>query len=84
MLGGTVGTILNTPFDVAKTRIQSQLLVGKYNWTIPAIGTIAREEGFKALYKGFVPKVLRLGPGGGILLVVFDFVSSFIRENLIK
>jgi len=23
-----------------------------------------REEGFGALYKGFLPKVLRLGPGG--------------------
>lgn len=75
---------MNTPFDVAKTRIQSQVAkVGKYNWTIPAVGLIAKEEGLKALYKGFVPKVLRLGPGGGILLVVFDFVSSFIRENLI-
>ena len=31
---------------------------------------VAKEEGFEALYKGFVPKVLRLGPGGGILLVV--------------
>lgn len=28
-----------------------------------------------ALYKGFVPKVLRLGPGGGILLVVVSLDS---------
>jgi hypothetical protein len=28
-----------------------------------------REEGFRALYKGFAPKVLLLGPGGGVLLV---------------
>ena len=84
-LGGTFGTMLNTPFDVAKTRIQSQLPGQlKYNWTIPAIATIAREEGAAALYKGFVPKVLRLGPGGGILLVVFDIVSDFVRKNLIK
>lgn len=27
--------------------------------------------------------VLRLGPGGGILLVVFDFVSGFIRANVL-
>ncbi len=33
-----------------------------------------------ALYKGFVPKVLRLGPGGGILLVVFDAVSAAMRK----
>lgn len=49
---------------------------------------IAKEEGFKALYKGFVPKVLRLGPGisnliqgGGILLVVYDFVSGYLRRK---
>lgn len=83
-LGGAFGTLINTPIDVVKTRVQSQ--VGphpKYNFTIPAVFTIAREEGVKALYKGFVPKVLRLGPGGGILLVVFDTLSKFIRENWI-
>eukprot|EP00842_Homolaphlyctis_polyrhiza_P006461 jgi/Hompol1/6816/HPOL_003794-RA len=80
-IGGTVGTIINTPFDVVKTRVQSQITTPlKYNWTFPALATIAREEGVAALYKGFVPKVLRLGPGGGILLVVFDFVSEYIRK----
>lgn len=39
---------------------------------------------FKALYKGFVPKVLRLGPGGGILLVVFDQVTTLMRKHLDK
>lgn len=38
---------------------------------------------FTALYKGFVPKVLRLGPGGGILLVVFESVTSWMRKNLL-
>ncbi|KAJ3116984.1 hypothetical protein HK098_006418, partial [Nowakowskiella sp. JEL0407] len=82
-IGGTAGTIINTPFDVVKTRIQSETkTVGaKYRWTLPAISTVAREEGFAALYKGFLPKVLRLGPGGGILLVVFDFTSEFIRKK---
>ncbi|KAJ3397383.1 hypothetical protein HDU92_008374 [Lobulomyces angularis] len=71
-IGGTVGTILNTPFDVVKTRVQNQIQPPfKYGWTIPAVVTIAKEEGVGALYKGFLPKVLRLGPGGGVLLVVF-------------
>ncbi|KAI9209839.1 mitochondrial carrier domain-containing protein [Polychytrium aggregatum] len=85
-IGGTIGTILNTPFDVAKTRIQNQTLPFsscKYNWTLPAVATIAKEEGFGALYKGFVPKVLRLGPGGGILLVVFEALSGYIRKNIL-
>ncbi|CAK1355427.1 Mitochondrial 2-oxodicarboxylate carrier 2 [Cercospora beticola] len=83
-IGGTVGTILNTPMDVVKSRIQnSTKVVGgvpKYNWAWPALGTVAKEEGFAALYKGFLPKVLRLGPGGGILLVVFTGVMDFFRS----
>ncbi|KAL7751780.1 hypothetical protein RI367_002780 [Sorochytrium milnesiophthora] len=82
-VGGTFGTMLNTPFDVVKTRIQNTPagVVAKYNWALPALGTVAREEGFRALYKGFVPKVLRLGPGGGILYVVYDQVTDFIQKN---
>ncbi|TGJ81516.1 hypothetical protein E0Z10_g7251 [Xylaria hypoxylon] len=82
-IGGTVGTILNTPMDVVKSRIQNTPKVAgqipKYNWAWPACGTVIKEEGFGALYKGFLPKVLRLGPGGGILLVVFTGVMDFFR-----
>ncbi|KAJ4393802.1 hypothetical protein N0V93_003017 [Gnomoniopsis smithogilvyi] len=83
-IGGTVGTILNTPLDVVKSRIQNSPRIAgtvpKYNWAFPAVGTVMKEEGFSALYKGFLPKVLRLGPGGGILLVVFTGVMDFFRK----
>jgi solute carrier family 25 2-oxodicarboxylate transporter 21 len=83
-VGGTVGTIVNTPMDVVKSRIQNSPKVAgsvpKYNWAWPALGTVMKEEGFGALYKGFLPKVLRLGPGGGILLVVFTGVMDFFRK----
>ena len=82
--GGTVGTILNTPMDVVKSRIQNSPKIAgsvpKYNWAWPAVGTVMKEEGFGALYKGFLPKVLRLGPGGGILLVVFTGVMDFFKK----
>ena len=82
-IGGTFGTVLNTPMDVVKSRIQNSPKIAgsipKYNWAWPALGTVMREEGFSALYKGFLPKVLRLGPGGGILLVVFTGVMDFFR-----
>lgn len=59
-LAGTFGTILNTPADVVKSRIQNQPKdqPRKYNWTLPSLQMIAREEGVTALYKGFVPKVI--------------------------
>ncbi|PPQ71140.1 hypothetical protein CVT26_010834 [Gymnopilus dilepis] len=85
-IGGFCGTVLNTPFDVVKSRIQgTEKIPGvtpKYNWTYPAIATIAREEGFGALYKGFVPKVLRLAPGGGVLLLVVEFTLDVFRKAL--
>jgi len=80
-IGGTVGCLLNTPFDVVKSRIQrSSGPLRKYNWSLPSVLLVYREEGFKALYKGFAPKVMRLAPGGGLLLVVFTNVMDFFRE----
>ncbi|KAH8919230.1 putative ODC2-mitochondrial 2-oxodicarboxylate carrier [Atractiella rhizophila] len=86
-IGGLVGTMLNTPFDVVKSRIQNSPTPAggqapKYNWTYPALLTIAREEGPAALYKGFVPKVLRLAPGGGVLLLVVEVVLGSFRKIL--
>ena len=83
-IGGTVGTMLNTPFDVVKSRIQSvdavSSAVKKYNWCLPSLLVIYREEGFRALYKGFVPKVCRLAPGGSLMLVVFTGMMNFFRD----
>ncbi|RYH21497.1 MC/SLC25 family protein [archaeon] len=42
-VGGTVGTMLNTPFDVVKTRIQGG--VARYKWAFPGLAVILREEG---------------------------------------
>jgi len=85
-VGGCVGTILNTPFDVVKSRIQGASkapgVVPKYNWTYPALVTIFKEEGPAALYKGFVPKVLRLAPGGGVLLLVVEVTLNAFRTVL--
>lgn len=82
-IGGCFGTILNIPFDVVKTRIQNQVKVPgvtpKYNWTFPSLALVYKEEGAVALFKGLLPKILRLGPGGGVLLVVFTKTMDFFR-----
>ncbi|GAA6062933.1 hypothetical protein JCM10212_005946 [Sporobolomyces blumeae] len=85
-IGGFVGTALNTPFDVVKSRVQNSIKVAgttpKYNWTFPSLALIAREEGLGALYSGFLPKVLRLAPGGGVLLLVVEFTLGVFRNQL--
>ncbi|OSX56656.1 hypothetical protein POSPLADRAFT_1050557 [Postia placenta MAD-698-R-SB12] len=80
LIAGTVGGF------VVKSRIQGATkvpgVVPKYNWTYPALITIFREEGPAALYKGFVPKVLRLAPGGGVLLLVVEVTLNMFRQVL--
>ncbi|KAF9363677.1 hypothetical protein BGX34_003567 [Mortierella sp. NVP85] len=81
-IGGILGTLINTPFDVVKSRVQNQRRDNvKYGFTLPSVARIYREEGFRALYKGLSPKIVRLGPGGGLLLVVFDRVSELMRRQ---
>lgn len=79
MVGGIVATTFNTPFDVVKSRFQNT--PGKPPGTWPSLFKVYKNEGYRALWKGYVPKVLRLGPGGGILFLVFDAVSDMLRKR---
>lgn len=67
---GLVATVLSTPFDVCKTRQQ----VGhvRPQPMYQALPGLWRAEGFPALFKGLGPRLLRLGPGAGILLLAFE------------
>jgi solute carrier family 25 2-oxodicarboxylate transporter 21 len=80
--GGITATSFNCPLDVAKTRIQAQTLVAgsapKYTSTLGTLASISKEEGLSALYKGFGPKALRMGLGGGIALASFEAICRVI------
>lgn len=48
------GTMINTPFNVVKSRIHNYPRTtspSKYNWSIPSLFIVARDEGFGTLYK---------------------------------
>ncbi|CAG9828009.1 unnamed protein product [Diabrotica balteata] len=82
-ISGSVASCLNIPFDVAKSRIQGpQPVLGeiKYRTTLNSMAIVYREEGLAALYKGLLPKVLRLGPGGAIMLVVYEYSHKYLTE----
>jgi len=63
---GFVASLCSTPADVAKSRIMAQAALP--DGTMPYAGTldcwrkVVANEGPMALYKGFVPGWLRLGP----------------------
>lgn len=105
-LGGILATGFNAPFDVVKSRFQSQLPTSisgntpilpsrhhlltyaqhytgqplKYRYTIQSLITIYREEGAKALYKGFAPKSIRMAVGGGVCMAAFELTCYFLPD----
>ena len=81
-IGGTWATVMNNPFDVAVSRIRN-VLPGEdtpYRHALQSLARIVSDEGFLALYKGFAAKVLRLGPGGGIMMCAFDLAKSIMLD----
>lgn len=94
LIAGTIASCVNIPFDVAKSRIQGpQPQVASSAWThepirkityrqtVTSMIKIYKDEGFFALYKGLLPKVLRLGPGGAIMLLVYENVYEFLKKT---
>jgi len=82
-LAGTLGSCMNIPFDVVKSRIQGpQPVPGKvkYHGCLRTVFIVYKEEGIRALYKGLLPKLLRLGPGGGIMLIVFEAAYEKLQQ----
>ncbi|KAK8400677.1 hypothetical protein O3P69_002467 [Scylla paramamosain] len=66
-LSGLVSAILGCPADVIKARIMNQPVDHKqrgllYKNSLDCLMKTVRNEGFWALYKGFVPCWLRMGP----------------------
>merc|ERR550534_2719612 len=86
LTAGTLSSIANIPFDVAKSRIQGpQPIPGqiKYKTCFSTMAIVRREEGFKALYRGLVPKIMRLGPGGAIMLLVYDYAFQYLKKEFL-
>jgi len=81
--GGSLACCFNIPFDVAKSRIQGPQKEGiqVYKGTMRVILRVYREEGFRSLYRGLLPKVLRLGPGGAIMLIIYEQMSEYLTKK---
>lgn len=71
---GMFATCFNAPFDVVKSRFQAQL-PGRSNPYTSTFGTLRRivaEEGPRQIYRGLLPKAIRLGVGQTVGLLVFQ------------
>lgn len=76
-VAGVASACTSTPADVVKTRLMNQSGgVPKYSGVLDALASILREEGALALYKGFVPIVVRKVLWCSIFFVSYERVRS--------
>lgn len=79
------GMVLTNPFDIVKTRLQVQEKTAggappKYRGLFHAMGVIAKEEGVGQLYRGLLPRMLRVPPGMAITWAVTDQVVHIYEK----
>ncbi|XP_037332252.1 probable mitochondrial glutathione transporter SLC25A39 isoform X1 [Pungitius pungitius] len=87
-VSGAVAAILTLPFDVVKTRRQIQLgeidAVGaslkgtKSTWHI--MKDIWAEMGYRGLFAGFMPRVIKVAPACAVMISTYEFGKAFFQE----
>ncbi|XP_034097563.2 mitochondrial uncoupling protein 4-like [Drosophila albomicans] len=82
MIAGFTSAVLSTPADVVKSRIMNQPTDEKgrglhYKGTIDCFTKLYRDEGFFAMYKGFMPYWLRVGPWALVFWTTFEQIRRF-------
>lgn len=76
LISGAIGPFSNAPLDTIKTRLQKDKSISNDSgWKrIASIGAqLIKEEGFRALYKGITPRVMRVAPGQAVTFTVYEF-----------
>ncbi|TXG68502.1 hypothetical protein EZV62_003437 [Acer yangbiense] len=84
---GTVGPFCTGPFDVVTTRLMAQNQQGselKYKGMIHEIRMIYSEEGLLALWKGLLPRLMRIPPGQAIMWAVADQVTGLYERRYLQ
>ncbi|XP_073533542.1 mitochondrial glutathione transporter SLC25A40 [Phyllobates terribilis] len=87
-LSGSFAALVTLPFDVVKTR--RQIEVGELEvlenaqkrststWKI--MHTIISENGFRGLFAGLSPRLIKIAPACAIMISTYEFGKSFFRK----
>uniref|UniRef100_A0A0K0E5C3 Mitochondrial 2-oxoglutarate/malate carrier protein n=1 Tax=Strongyloides stercoralis TaxID=6248 RepID=A0A0K0E5C3_STRER len=86
MISGLATTIVSMPVDIVKTRIQSMRIIdGKpeYSGMSDVLKKVISKEGFFALWKGFTPYYMRLGPHTVITFIILEQMNSAYNKHIL-
>ncbi|KAH7281092.1 hypothetical protein KP509_36G029500 [Ceratopteris richardii] len=82
-LSGFLGPCFSCPFDVVKTRLMacaSKQDGLKYKGMADAMKTIYQHEGLHALWKGLLPRLIKIPPGQAIMWTISDQVVQLYES----
>jgi len=79
ILAGSMGPCVNNPVDVVKTRLMAQERARK-GW-LATTQKIARQEGVGALWRGLMPRLMRVAPGQAITWSVVSRITSYFERD---
>uniref|UniRef100_A0A8C7YED8 Mitochondrial glutathione transporter SLC25A39 n=1 Tax=Oryzias sinensis TaxID=183150 RepID=A0A8C7YED8_9TELE len=87
-VSGAAAAVLTLPFDVVKTRRQIQLgemdslgvSVRKTSSTLNILKEIWTELGYRGLFAGFMPRVIKVAPACAVMISSYEFGKAFFQK----
>lgn len=87
-VSGSIAAIVTLPFDVVKTRRQVELgeLQAKNlshqvsTSTLSVMSRIVAQDGFSGLFRGFLPRLIKVAPACAIMISTYEFGKAFFRK----
>ncbi|XP_059661793.1 uncharacterized protein LOC132307919 isoform X2 [Cornus florida] len=73
-LAGSTAALFTTPFDVVKTRLQTQIpgSVSQYGGALNTLKQIAKHEGLRGLYRGLTPRLVMYMSQGALFFASYE------------
>ncbi|KAJ0105747.1 hypothetical protein Patl1_17726 [Pistacia atlantica] len=83
-LAGSTAALFTTPFDVVKTRLQTQIpgSISQYNSVYHALQEIGKREGLKGLYRGLIPRLVMYMSQGAIFFGSYEFFKHLFSLDV--
>jgi len=77
----TCGQLVSYPLDLVRRRLQIQGMAGQavYSGMIDAFKTIVRNEGWRGLYGGMIPNILKVVPAVSISYVTYETMKKQLQ-----
>ncbi|XP_029444659.1 solute carrier family 25 member 40 [Rhinatrema bivittatum] len=87
-VAGSIAAFVTLPFDVVKTHRQIELGEGdaidvSQKWSASTWKTISRilsEDGFRGLFAGLIPRLIKVAPACAIMISTYEFGKAFFRK----